>query len=58
MIPGAAASKPDYVRQSMEGIVRQLAQLPKQPVIILLYTAKSDFAAVDKSIAPVGGGLL
>ncbi len=39
------------VKQNMEGIVRQLSRLPKQPVVIFLYTAKTDFAAVDKTIA-------
>ena len=39
------------VKQNMEGIVRQLSRLPKQPVVIFLYTAKADFAAVDKTIA-------
>ena len=38
------------IMQNMEGIVRQLARLPKQPVVIFLYTAKNDFAQVDKSI--------
>lgn len=32
---------PTYVHQSMEGIVRQLAHLPKQPVVIFIYTAAS-----------------
>lgn len=34
-------SNPTYVHQTMEGIVRQLAHLPKQPVVIFIYTAAS-----------------
>lgn len=32
-------SNPNRVHQTMEGIVRQLAHLPKQPVVIFVYTA-------------------
>lgn len=32
-------SNPNLVHQTMEGIVRQLAHLPKQPVVIFVYTA-------------------
>lgn len=32
-------ARPQEVHQRMEGIVRQLARLPKQPVIIFVYTA-------------------
>lgn len=34
-----SVNQPDRVRQTMEGIVRQLARLPKQPVVIFVLTA-------------------
>lgn len=34
-----AISNPNEVHRRMEGIVRQLARLPKQPVVIFIYTA-------------------
>ena len=36
---GPAQANPLAVKQRMEGIVRQLQALPKQPVVIFIYTA-------------------
>lgn len=43
----ASNATPQLVQQRMEGIVRQLASLPKQPVIVFVYSASVQSARPD-----------